>query len=147
MQSIAAAAPLRATARRSSTRSAPMKASVGVRAMSDDAAGAPAVHDAVELRVGKVLKAYKHPDADKLYVEEVDVGEDEPRQICSGLVPYMAAEVGSQRDTQRRTHHHYTSYACFRPPAPQPKPWKPEERVERRERSRVCRYVCWLYLA
>jgi tRNA-binding EMAP/Myf-like protein len=24
----------------------------------------------------------------------LDVGEDEPRQICSGLVPYMAAEVG-----------------------------------------------------
>jgi hypothetical protein len=69
MQSIAAAAPLRATARRSALSSAPMKASVGVRAMSDDAAGAavsgdaaaapaaPAVHDAVNLRVGKVLKA------------------------------------------------------------------------------------------
>ena len=45
------------------------------------------------MRVGKVIKAYKHEEADKLYVEEVDVGEAEPRTICSGLVPYMNAEV------------------------------------------------------
>jgi aminoacyl tRNA synthase complex-interacting multifunctional protein 1 len=40
-----------------------------------------------------VLTATKHEDADKLYVETVDVGEAEPRTICSGLVPYMSAEV------------------------------------------------------
>jgi tRNA-binding EMAP/Myf-like protein len=57
------------------------------------AAAAPPVHELVDLRVGRVLKAYKHEEADKLYVEEVDVGEEEPRQICSGLVPYMNAEV------------------------------------------------------
>lgn len=43
----------------------------------------------LDLRVGKVLKAWRHPDADSLYVEEVDIGEAEPRTICSGLVKYV----------------------------------------------------------
>ncbi|XP_021752219.1 aminoacyl tRNA synthase complex-interacting multifunctional protein 1-like [Chenopodium quinoa] len=43
----------------------------------------------LDIRVGKVVKAWQHPDADSLYVEEVDVGEDEPRTICSGLVKYV----------------------------------------------------------
>ena len=41
----------------------------------------------------KVVSVEKHPDADKLYVEQVDCAEaDGPRTICSGLVPYMSAE-------------------------------------------------------
>lgn len=43
----------------------------------------------LDIRVGKVLKAWRHPDADSLYVEEVDIGEAEPRTICSGLVKYV----------------------------------------------------------
>lgn len=43
----------------------------------------------LDVRVGKVLKAWRHPDADSLYVEEVDIGEDEPRTICSGLVKFV----------------------------------------------------------
>ena len=47
----------------------------------------------MELLVGKVVSVEKHPDADKLYVEQVDCAEaDGPRTICSGLVPYMSAE-------------------------------------------------------
>ena len=47
----------------------------------------------VEIRVGKVLKAWKHPEADSLYVEEVDLGEATgPRTICSGLVKYVELE-------------------------------------------------------
>ena len=34
--------------------------------------------------VGKVLKVDKHPDADKLVVCQVDVGEDAPIQIVTG---------------------------------------------------------------
>lgn len=34
----------------------------------------------------------KHPDADSLYVEQVDVGEAEPRTIVSGLVNYMSID-------------------------------------------------------
>jgi len=36
------------------------------------------------LRVGKVLAADKHPNADKLQLCQVDVGEGEPRQIVCG---------------------------------------------------------------
>lgn len=39
----------------------------------------------LDLRVGKVLFCERHPQADKLYILKVDVGENEPRQIVSGL--------------------------------------------------------------
>jgi len=34
----------------------------------------------------------KHPDAESLYVEQIDIGEPEPRTVCSGLVKYMPEE-------------------------------------------------------
>ena len=34
----------------------------------------------------------RHPDADSLYVEQIDIGEAEPRTVCSGLVKYMKEE-------------------------------------------------------
>lgn len=40
---------------------------------------------AVELKVGKVLEAASHPDADRLLVLKVDVGEEAPRQLCAGI--------------------------------------------------------------
>ncbi len=46
----------------------------------------------LDIRVGKITKVWEHPEADKLYCEEIDVGEDEPRQIASGLKPYMNAD-------------------------------------------------------
>lgn len=46
----------------------------------------------LEIRVGKVLECGPHPDADTLYVEKVDVGEDEPRTIVSGLVKFVAQD-------------------------------------------------------
>lgn len=39
----------------------------------------------IEIRVGKITKVWLHPDADKLFCEEIDVGEENPRQIASGL--------------------------------------------------------------
>lgn len=36
------------------------------------------------MRVGLIRKATRHPDADALYVEEVDVGEEKPRTVISG---------------------------------------------------------------
>eukprot|EP00958_Prasinococcus_capsulatus_P022866 scaffold3282_cov385-Prasinococcus_capsulatus_cf.AAC.2 len=46
----------------------------------------------LNVKVGKVVKAWKHPDADSLYVEEIDVGEEKPRQIVSGLVKFIPLE-------------------------------------------------------
>ena len=45
--------------------------------------------DVLDIRVGRVVRAWRHEEADSLYVEEVDVGEAEPRIICSGLVNYI----------------------------------------------------------
>ncbi|GLT61022.1 hypothetical protein SLA2020_337580 [Shorea laevis] len=51
----------------------------------------------LDIRVGKILKAQKHPDADSLYVEEIDVGEAQPRTVVSGLVKYIPLEEMQER--------------------------------------------------
>ena len=47
--------------------------------------------DASNLVIGKVLTCEKHPDANKLSVTTVDVGQSEPLQIICGA-PNIAAE-------------------------------------------------------
>ena len=47
---------------------------------------------ALDIRVGRILKVWEHTEADKLYCEEIDVGESQPRMIASGLRPYMKME-------------------------------------------------------
>ena len=39
----------------------------------------------VQLRTGKIVKAERHPKADRLLILQVDVGEPEPRQIVAGI--------------------------------------------------------------
>ena len=64
-----------------------------IKAASSSDGGEQTARDMIDLRVGKVTKCTVHPDADKLYVEEIDLQEPEgPRTICSGLVPYMKEE-------------------------------------------------------
>jgi glutamyl-tRNA synthetase len=46
----------------------------------------------LDIVVGRILDVKKHPDADTLYVESIDVGEPEPRQVVSGLVKFMQPE-------------------------------------------------------
>ena len=46
----------------------------------------------IDLRIGKIVSCKKHPDADSLYVEEVDLGEERPRTIVSGLVKHVKLE-------------------------------------------------------
>lgn len=43
----------------------------------------------LDLRVGRIITADTHPDADSLYVEQVDVGEASPRTVVSGLVKHI----------------------------------------------------------
>jgi methionyl-tRNA synthetase len=45
----------------------------------------------VELRIGKVIEAGDHPNADKLIVLKVDLG-DQQRQIIAGLKGYYTPE-------------------------------------------------------
>lgn len=46
----------------------------------------------LKLRVGKVLSVDDHPQADKLFVLKVDIGEGEPRQIVAGLKSTFTAD-------------------------------------------------------
>ena len=41
----------------------------------------------LDIRIGKILQVEDHPNADKLYVLEVDIG-DEKRKIVAGIKPY-----------------------------------------------------------
>lgn len=46
----------------------------------------------LQLKVGKIIEINRHPEADKLYVEKIDLGGGDVRQIVSGLVPFYTAE-------------------------------------------------------
>ena len=46
----------------------------------------------LDLVVGKILEAKNHPDADKLLLFKVDIGEEEPRTIISGIKKWYKAE-------------------------------------------------------
>lgn len=56
------------------------------------------VFQQLDLRAGRVVSAEQHPDADKLLVLTVDVGEDAPRTVVAGLRSRFAPEelVGLQ---------------------------------------------------
>ena len=51
----------------------------------------------VELKVGTITECKKHPKADRLLVEQIDLG-DEVRQVVSGIAQYYKPEelVGKQ---------------------------------------------------
>ncbi|KAK7469213.1 G4 quadruplex nucleic acid binding protein [Stygiomarasmius scandens] len=47
----------------------------------------------IDLRVGHIVDVQKHPDADSLYIEQIDLGEETgPRTVVSGLVNYIPIE-------------------------------------------------------
>lgn len=46
----------------------------------------------LDIRVGRVVRCWNHPDSEKLLCEEIDVGEAAPRTIASGLRAFYAAE-------------------------------------------------------
>lgn len=64
---------------------------------ADAAAGKPNIDfdhfKAVDMRVGTVLVAEKHPNADRILRLEIDFGEGQPRQILSGLAEHYAPEA------------------------------------------------------
>merc|ERR1712168_347332 len=46
----------------------------------------------LDIRIGKIVEVSRHPDAEKLYVEKIDLGEPSPRTIVSGLVDFVPEE-------------------------------------------------------
>lgn len=51
----------------------------------------------LDLRIGKIVEINKHPDADTLYVEKIDCGEDKTRTVVSGLVNHVPIEEMQNR--------------------------------------------------
>ena len=52
----------------------------------------------LDIRVGVITKAWEHEEADKLFCEEIDIGEEEPRKIASGLrAHYKVGDLVGQR--------------------------------------------------
>ena len=101
-------APAAAAAASASSSSAPAPAPKEKKekaAKPAKAAAAPAAaaapeqpeYSKLDIRVGQIVKAARHPDptVESLYVEEIDVGEGAPRVIVSGLVKYIPLDVFS----------------------------------------------------
>merc|ERR1711953_1613820 len=67
------------------------------------AAPAPPVDDKpidvsrLSMKVGKIVECAKHPDADALYLEKIECGEAQPRQVISGLVKHIPIEEMQNR--------------------------------------------------
>ncbi|XP_019200340.1 PREDICTED: probable methionine--tRNA ligase [Ipomoea nil] len=51
----------------------------------------------LKVQIGHIRKAWKHPSADSLLVEEIDVGEAKCRQVVSGLAKYFTPEQMTNR--------------------------------------------------
>jgi methionyl-tRNA synthetase len=56
----------------------------------------PGFSNTLDLRVAKIVKIQRHPKADKLYIETLEIGNEggaaEERVIVSGLVPFYTEE-------------------------------------------------------
>jgi methionyl-tRNA synthetase len=46
----------------------------------------------VELRVGRIMSVEDHPDADRLYVVNLDDGSEQGRTICAGIKAYYSPD-------------------------------------------------------
>ncbi|MEN9362135.1 MAG: hypothetical protein RL095_3670 [Verrucomicrobiota bacterium] len=46
----------------------------------------------IQLKVGKIVEIARHPTAEHLYIEKIDLGEGRLRTICSGLVKWCKEE-------------------------------------------------------
>merc|ERR1711970_1217259 len=51
----------------------------------------------LSMKVGKIIECVKHPDADALYLEKIECGEAQPRQVISGLVKHIPIEQMQNR--------------------------------------------------
>lgn len=95
----AAAPPAKADAKDAKGKDAATKGKDAAKAKAKAAPAKPVddpnqpLFSKLEVRVGKVVKAWHHPEADRLFCEEIDVGEPTgPRQIVSGLREHYTLE-------------------------------------------------------
>jgi len=71
----------------------------GAKAAPAKAAGDRPLDDVsrVDIQVGKITKVWPHPDADKLWCEEIDIGRAQPLMVCSGLREHFTQEQMQDR--------------------------------------------------
>ena len=108
---LASAAPVVAATSTTATTPAPTPASAPAAAQSAPTTTAPPQHvqgqrrpkpeapkdestsmSKVNIVVGTVVDVAPHPEADGLWVEQIDIGEEKPRQILSGLRAHVTKE-------------------------------------------------------
>ncbi|KAG8462312.1 hypothetical protein KFE25_012132 [Diacronema lutheri] len=58
---------------------------------------APPKFSTLDVRVGRIVEAWAHPDSEKLFCERIDVGEAQPREIASGLRAHYKLEQLADR--------------------------------------------------
>mmetsp|Transcript_17667 Transcript_17667/g.31976 ORF Transcript_17667/g.31976 Transcript_17667/m.31976 type:complete len:228 (+) Transcript_17667:71-754(+) len=90
----AASADAPAAASESAAPAASSAGSKKEKAASSGAA-APAQSDVsqIDFRVGEIKAAERHPESEKLIIEQIDLGEEGgPRTICSGIAKYFSPE-------------------------------------------------------
>jgi len=63
----------------------------------EEAKNEPIDASRLKLLVGRITDVQLHPDAEKLYVEKIDLGEPQPRTIISGLVDFVPLEQMQNR--------------------------------------------------
>lgn len=68
------------------------KAKVAPKAAAKPEKAALPLFASLDIRVGVISKVWAHPDSDKLYCEEIDIGEEEPKPIASGLRHFYSLE-------------------------------------------------------
>ncbi|CAM9509427.1 unnamed protein product, partial [Phaeothamnion confervicola] len=51
----------------------------------------------LDIRVGVIMRAWPHPESEKLFCEEIDIGETAPRLIASGLRAFYSTEDLQER--------------------------------------------------
>lgn len=67
------------------------------KAAAADASEPPIDVSRLDMRIGKIIGVKRHPDADALYVEDVDLGEGRTRTVVSGLVNHVTLEEMQDR--------------------------------------------------
>lgn len=75
----------------------PKKEKPAAAATETAASDGPVDISRLDLRIGRIIDVRKHPDADSLYVETMDLGEEKPRTIVSGLVQHYSVDEMQNR--------------------------------------------------
>ncbi len=90
-------------------------AAAAAAAAGKEGAAEPGV-DALDMRVGLIVKVDRHPNADALYVEEIDLGEEKPRQV-GATSPSLCALDAPSCCCMRWCCMHGTAWlrACWQP--------------------------------